>query len=247
MGKTVNNRDIRRMARIGAGCVLALSALVAIALIIAPLLDERCRSKPTEGRIHDEVVVTGTGDGIPAIDWDFWQQVNPDVVGWITIPDTPIDYPIVQASKGSPGHYLNHDVYNRPNSYGCLYVDADCTMQSGNVLIFGHNMHGGDSAMFHTLSRFLEKESLSVVRQVVIQTPDRVHILKVRAAGSVSPYGFRRVYDFTSAGELREHYLQAWGRSPSRTKCPASDEIDKLFTLITCGSDGSMRTVVYVG
>lgn len=52
------------------------------------------------------------------IDWDYWRSVNPDVVGWIRVEGTQIDYPIVQASPDDPDHYLNYDVYNLSEPMG---------------------------------------------------------------------------------------------------------------------------------
>ena len=50
-------------------------------------------------------------DGAPTVDWEFWLSVNPDIVAWVSVPGTDIDYPVVQASADDPTFYLDHDVY----------------------------------------------------------------------------------------------------------------------------------------
>lgn len=44
--------------------------------------------------------------GFPEVDWDYWKSVNPDVIGWVTVPGTNIDSPIVQAHSDDPEYYL---------------------------------------------------------------------------------------------------------------------------------------------
>ena len=65
-------------------------------------------------------------DGAPTVDWEFWLSVNPDIVAWVSVPGTDIDYPVVQASADDPTFYLDHDVYRCWNPYGCPYLDAGC-------------------------------------------------------------------------------------------------------------------------
>jgi sortase B len=245
-----SSRIVRRYAFAGAGIAVAISALVAICLIVVPHEAQRISSRPMEGRLTDRPAPVATGDGqeeVPGIDWDYWQSVNPDIVGWITIPETPIDYPIVQAHPENPAHYLNHDAYGNYNIYGCPYVDAGCTMQSPNVIIFAHNMGSGEDAMFTTLTDYLDPTYLEAHQQVIIQTPDGASDLKARAAESVSPYGFEKRVAFSSVEGLREFYLEVWDGADSRCAEPNVEEVSQLFTLITCDKGGSARTVVYAG
>ena len=81
-------------------------------------------------------------DGFPTVDWAYWQGVNPDVIGWITVPGTTINSPIVQAPTDDPDFYLSHDVYGNYNIYGAIYLDAECAeagLDSRNAVILGHH------------------------------------------------------------------------------------------------------------
>lgn len=81
---------------------------------------------------------------------------NNDLVGWLTIPGTNVDYPVVQ-SKNNKDYYLNHSFYGSSSASGCLYVRELCDVfkPSDNVVIYGHHMtYGG---MFATLDRYMKK------------------------------------------------------------------------------------------
>ncbi|MDR2673148.1 MAG: class B sortase [Coriobacteriales bacterium] len=245
-----SNRSIRHYVLAWAGVAVAILALAAICLIVVPHEAQRISSKPMEGRLTDRPAPVATGDGQPevfGIDWGYWQSINPDIVGWITIPKTPIDYPIVQAHPEDATHYLNYDAYDHYNIYGCAYVDAGCSMQSPNVIVFAHNMGSGEDAMFTTLTDYLDPAYLAEHKQVIIQTPEGTYDLKARAAESVSPYGFEKRTAFSSVEGLREFYLELWGGADSRCAEPNADEVSQLFTLITCDKGGSARAVVYAG
>jgi sortase B len=247
-----SSRDIRRYAKAGAGITIAVLALVAICLIVIPHEAQRSASRPTEGRTAEPAIIPFADAGdepveVSGIDWEYWQSVSPDIVAWITIPGTPIDYPIVQAPKSEPTHYLNYDAYNNHNIYGCPYVDASSSIDSPNVIIFAHNMGGIDDSMFTTLTNYLDPAYLSEHQTVIIQTPTTTRQLEVRAADEVSPYGYEKRTVFSSVEGLRDFYLGLWGDADSKGTEPREQEIDQLFTLITCDKGGAVRAVVYVG
>jgi len=241
----------KRLTKVLAGLLVLLVSVVMICAIIIPHEAQRVASKPSEGRTATPVVVlpseTGEDREVRGIDWRYWQSVNPDIIGWITIPGTPIDYPIMQAHREDPTHYLNYDAYDSYNFYGCIYVDAGCSIESDNVIIFGHNMGYFDDSMFTSLTNYLDQNYLDGHQMVVIQTPEKVMPLSVRAAEEISPYGYEKRVEFDSNEELQEYYLGLWQRAPSRSAEPKDDELEQLFTLITCDSDGYTRAIVYAG
>ena len=78
--------------------------------------------------------------------------LNNDLVGWINIPDTVIDYPVVQAEDGD--YYLSHDFYGEENINGQIILDALCDpyTPSYNLIVSGHHMKNG--SMFGGLPQY---------------------------------------------------------------------------------------------
>ena len=79
---------------------------------------------------------------------------NSDVVGWINVPGTPIDYPVVQTSNNS--FYLNHNINKESNSSGCPFLDyrniVGMNTLSRCSLIYGHHRRNG--TMFAKLKNY---------------------------------------------------------------------------------------------
>ena len=83
-------------------------------------------------------------------------QENGDLVGWLSIEGTDIDYSVMQREDDE--YYLHHDFYGEESRYGCLYVkgQADVDTPGTNFIIYGHNMK--DGSMFGDLDLY-RKES----------------------------------------------------------------------------------------
>ena len=81
---------------------------------------------------------------------------NKDLIGWLSIPGTAIDYPVMQSEDNE--YYLHHNFYGEEDKYGCLFVKdfADINTPSTNFVIYGHNMK--DGSMFGDLDEY-RKES----------------------------------------------------------------------------------------
>ena len=82
-------------------------------------------------------------------------SMNPDFVGWITIPGMNVDYPMVQTENSE--FYLEHDFFGEKNANGQIILDTNCDpyTPSYNLVISGHNMKSGK--MFGNLVNFMYK------------------------------------------------------------------------------------------
>lgn len=81
---------------------------------------------------------------------------NNDLVGWLTIPGTDIDYPVMQ-TPDRPDYYLTRDFDRQPSSYGCIYARELCDvfLPSDNITLYGHRMK--DGTMFSQLDRYMDR------------------------------------------------------------------------------------------
>lgn len=78
---------------------------------------------------------------------------NPDIVGWVKIENTKLDYPVMH-TPNDPEKYLHLDFNEKYSLGGLPFVDANCSMspESDNLLIYGHNMQNG--TMFRALMSY---------------------------------------------------------------------------------------------
>lgn len=96
-------------------------------------------------------------------------EQNHDLIGWLTIDDTVIDYPVMQTPENE-NYYLYLDFYKEKNENGSLIMDTDSqvgvgkakekycdgTAPSTNLIIHGHTMKSGQ--MFGSLDLYKDKE-----------------------------------------------------------------------------------------
>lgn len=80
---------------------------------------------------------------------------NSDVVGWIKIPETKIDFPVMH-TPDEPVKYLHKDFDGNYSYNGIPFMDANCDIDSDQILVHGHNMNNGQ--MFYELLNYAEKD-----------------------------------------------------------------------------------------
>lgn len=82
-------------------------------------------------------------------------KINEDYKMWIEIPNTNIDYPVVQGEDND--FYLNHDFNKKESSSGAIFMDYKNNIDKDkNIIIYGHNMK--NKSMFQNLMKFKDEE-----------------------------------------------------------------------------------------
>ena len=82
--------------------------------------------------------------------------LNSDIIGWITIPGTDIDYPVMQTPKKTD-YYLRRSFDKVYSTRGCIYARESCDLftPDDNITIYGHRMR--DRTMFAQLDGYMKK------------------------------------------------------------------------------------------
>lgn len=113
------------------------------------------------------------------VDFEKLKKKNPDVLGWIWLQGTNIDYPIVQGADND--YYLHRDFDGDYLYDGCIFVDAavEQPFRDFNTVIYGHRMRSG--LMFHDLSKYADREFFDKNRVIIIETEERSYDLHVVA------------------------------------------------------------------
>ena len=137
---------------------------------------------------------------------DLYLQNN-DMVGWVKIEDTKINYPVMQ-SKDNPNFYLKHGFDKAYIDYGCPYVQENCDVDipSDNLIIYGHNMK--DSSMFSGLMKYTDKSFWENHKTIQFDTLTEKCNYKIIAAFKTavytdSPESFK-YYQFVNADTAEE-------------------------------------------
>lgn len=197
--------------------------------------------KTIEKEIFSEVVTEETAeDGVTtkvSINFEELKNINSDVVAWISIDNTTINYPITQTNNND--FYLSHDINKKYNSCGNLFLDCNTKndFSEGNNVIYGHNLRAG--GMFADLKKICAGDFGNEV-YVKIYTPESEYTYQVIASYLSEQDLYLAKRNFKN-NEKQEYVNKAIQRSNIKFKA-VDDITTNMITLITCR--GQQRTVV---
>lgn len=105
-------------------------------------------------------------------------EANSDMVGWLQIPGTKINYPVMLSSD-EPGYYLHRDFFGEENRHGCLFAqeNSDPLAPSDNITIYGHNMK--DGSMFAGLMDYKKQSFFNDHKTVIFDTIHEEHTYEI--------------------------------------------------------------------
>ena len=164
---------------------------------------------------------------------------NADMVGWIQIEGTGIDYPVMQ-TPADPNYYLKHDFEKRYTDYGCPFMQADCDAiaPSDNLIIYGHNMK--DGSMFADLAKYGSKDFWQAHKTVWFDTALGSSAYEIFAvihttvqADAADAFPFYRFVDAAAPEDFAAYVSACKAQALYDTGIPAQYG-DKLLTLSTC-------------
>ena len=114
------------------------------------------------------------------MDLEALRETNPDVIGWILIPGTLVNYPLMQGDDNQ--YYLNHTWQKEYNFAGSIFVECQCLpdFSDFNTIIYGHRM--SNTNMFGALSSYKKQDFLDSHPSVYIRLDDCVRRYDVYAA-----------------------------------------------------------------
>jgi sortase B len=195
--------------------------------------------KPTI--INDSSGEDGSDTG-EHMDFSGIQIENSDVVAWLTIPGTQIDYPVVQTTDNE--FYLHHDAKKNANGNGALFLDyrARSDFSDFNKIIYGHHMQSG--MMFQNLMKFKEKDFFDSHQTGTLYTQKGTRRLEFFAI-AVVPYD-SKVYDCTpfSIAE-KEAYFKNVEKVAMHYRDIGISANDEIIVLSTCSYEyQDAKTVV---
>lgn len=199
--------------------------------------------KKLENGLFSEVV-TETENELErtTINFEKLQEVNQDVIAWIRINNTYINYPIMQGETDE--YYLRKDINKEYSISGSIFVDASTSenFSDANTIVYGHNMKNG--RMFSDLSKIYNGD-LGKNIDVEIYLKDKTLRYKVFACYVEEPSLPLLCKKFTQ--EQKTNYIKQ-AIAKSEIAFDGKNEIDttkNILTLITCAAVNTSRIVVH--
>lgn len=179
------------------------------------------------------------------IDFAALQDQYPEVVAWIQVPDTNINYAVMQSGADTPeDFYLDHNEAGEKKRYGSIYIQRynQADFSDPNTILYGHNMASG--IMFANVHKFKKKDFFSAHEYLYVYLPGHVLTYRIYSLFPHNPRHLLWAYDFdTEAG--RQQFIDKTLNPKTSTKqvregvVPTTD--DRLITLSTC-VNGSQNT-----
>ena len=183
---------------------------------------------------------------LPSVDFEILQENGPDIIAWLTLPDTAVNYPVTQAEDND--YYLRHLYDGTYNKAGCLFADYENKkdFSDRNTIIYGHNMR--DGSMFASLNEYKEQSYYDSHPQMYLVTPDGGYLCDIFAAFEAKP---KESGSDTSPWRMEwkddgayTTWLSAMAdRSVVETDVTVTSS-DKVLTLSTCTPGGASRFIV---
>lgn len=173
------------------------------------------------------------------IDFGELKKLNKDIVAWIKIPGTRINYPIVQGSDDE--EYLHRTFLKKRNSSGAIFLEVKCKKDftSENNIIYGHHMRNG--TMFADLVKLRDQRFVKKYDLIQLYLPEKTIDLTIVSAYAGKVQRIPIAFKSKEAKEEWEDEIKNRSEIISRKKLEV-----RIYTFVTCSYEReNNRTYVY--
>lgn len=171
------------------------------------------------------------------VDWKGLKKMNPDIIGWIRIPDLAVDYAILKGTKDD--YYLNHHMDGTENILGSIFASngTSHSLNDAHTILYGHNMASG--RMFGQLSFYTDVDFWKKHPYVYIYTPDRTLTCAIYNVYNCLDNDFTYTLGYTLESEDYKKWIKETEKKGLyKTEfVPTGNE--QIFTLSTCADYGT--------
>ena len=198
-------------------------------------------SSPTENSSEPAESVSLT-TATPRHDLAALASENSDCVGWLTIPDTGIDYPVMH-TPNDPEHYLRRDFYGNSASGGTPFLDGRnlAEAENQNLILYGHNMM--DGSMFKPLISYLEPSFRETHKEIYLELSEKQYryelVTVLETNTQCSLYQYTDLSDPAEESDFRAALLK-------ETELEVVHQASGYLTLSTCNNGGGNSRVLVI-
>lgn len=157
------------------------------------------------------------------------KETNADVLGWVKINGTEVDYPIAAGLDNA--FYLKHMIDKTYNEYGAIFMDMrnDADFSNRHTIIYGHNALNG--TMFGSLKNYKNEDYFNEHPQIIIYQEDQVLIYEVFGFGEIKVTSDIYMFDFADDQDFLNFSKELCNQLNTDTELSVDD---KILTLSTC-------------
>ena len=184
------------------------------------------KSNDTNVKLIEEVIIEENNEEISVVDWQKLENINKDIIGWIKIDNTNIDYPILKDDDSLK--YLNRSYDGKYNKNGSIFTLNNNPFQDNVTIIYGHNMKSG--IMFSELSKYMKKDFLYKHKYFTIYTKDHTYQATIFSCYSIGIDEEEKNIKLLNFQEEVDYYKKASLYSAEEN----IGEIKKIVKLSTC-------------
>lgn len=175
------------------------------------------------------------------------KSINEDFIGWISIFDTKIDYPVMY-TPNIPNYYLNRSFDKEYSISGVPYIGDDSSIYSKNIIIHGHNME--NDTMFGQLINYKSEKYCKEHNEIIFNTCESENKYKVFVVLDLS---VEKIVDdnyiyYSSLDEATEYEYDEYISSIKENALYIADDFPKnneqILTLSTCSDDDSRFIII---
>ena len=179
--------------------------------------------------IQQESPASETVDKQPSI--ASLKQINPDIVGWISIENSDMDFPLLQCSNNS--YYLTHTYTEEYNDAGSIFLDCSNSpyFTDQNTVIYGHARK--DGTMFAQLKKYKKQSGYEESPVITIIIENNIYYYQVFSVNIVDA-----TYDYRSA-EYSDFssYIRAMRKTSIIDSAAVVTDKSRIITLSTCSAE----------
>lgn len=180
----------------------------------------------------------------PVVDFEALMEINPDVVGWICIEGTNINYPVVQGSDNI--YYMNRLFDGSANGAGSIFMDYrnEPDMSCRNTVLYGHHMKNG--TMFNQITQYKQQEFYDQHPTALLMTPGGNYKIEFIAGYVTDMNSAAWKMEFATDEEFSRWLADAIAQSTFISTIEPEAQ-DRVLTLSTCSYEYADARYVLVG
>lgn len=172
----------------------------------------------------------------PEVDWEGLKAINPDIVGWVQAPGTPINYPVYQTTDNE--HYLRHNAEGQWTIGGQIFMDCDNTapgLVDRQTVLYGHHLK--DGSMFYHFFLLHEQEKFDEMKTVWYVTEKAAYALQPLFVYYTNPQDEGvRTFTFKDSGEFHDYLKERLQHAVTKMDNAEAiiPHLSRVMTMSTC-------------